>query len=254
MSSLAGIAGGLVFLRARAIEAAARQAGSWRPLLGLLLVCGLARGLLESALILLRAGHFLITLTQPYALRAYLVTGGAFMVANAVTAYVRWVLFAVTVLLVGRWLGGRGSLDRLLRVFGPALVVYPLTIVPDYLYLFFSLPAIRFSVSPGYNPVIGVGQIAVSVWLAAFGYLVGRRLLGLARVDAALVGAALELSSLGALVVGALLFFNLPVIAGMDRDHMILTATGAFTATAALAALVGWLVARRHGSLGPADA
>lgn len=236
---------GLLAFGRRAFQRTAATSGSWRPVLLLLLAFGLARGLLESALILLRAGHFLITLTQPYALRSYLVTGGAFLVANAVTAYVRWVLFAVTVFAVGRWLGGNGRLDQLLRVFGVALALYPLTILPDYLYLFLSMPAIRFAVSPVYNPVIGVGQIAVSIWLVAFGYFAARRVHGLGRLDSLLVGMALELASLGALVIGALVFFNLPPVVAMDHDQMILTATATFTAAAGGAAMTAWLLTRR---------
>jgi hypothetical protein len=234
----------LVFSRQAFLHADA-VTGSWRLPLVLLLVFGLARGLLESALILLRAGHFLITLTQPYALRSYLVTGGAFLVANAVTAYVRWLLFALTVFAVGRWLGGRARLEALLRLFAPALLVYPLTILPDYLYLVVSLPAIRFAVSPAYNPVIGVGQIAVSLWLVAFGYLAARRLHRLGRLDSFLVGAALELASLGALVIGARIFFNLPPVLALDRDGMILAATASFTAVAAAAAVAAWTLTRR---------
>lgn len=236
---------GLLLLRRGAFARAARGGGSWRPLLVGLLVFGLARGLLESALILLRAGHFLITLTQPYALRSYLVTGGAFLVANVVTVYVRWVVFALTVYLVGRWLGGRGRLEPLLRLLGPALAVYPLTILPDYLYLFLRLPAVRFAVSPVYQPVIGVGQMGVSIWLVAFGYLAARRLQGLGRVDSLLVGLGLELSSLGALVVGALVFFNLPPVTALDHDRMILAATGTFTVAAGAAGGAAWLLSGR---------
>jgi hypothetical protein len=228
-----------------AMDRAARGGGAWTGILALLVVLGLTRGLLEFALILLRAGHFLITLSQPYALRSYLVTGGGFLVANAVTAVARWVMLAVTVYALGRWLGGRGRFDQLLRVFGPVLVVYPLTILPDYLYLFFSLPAIRFGISPIYNPVIGVGQLVVSVWLVAFGYVVARRVHGLGRLDSALVGAALELASLGSLVVGALVFFNLPAITGLERDQLILTATASFSLAAAAVAAIAWTVTRR---------
>lgn len=245
---LAWAAAGLLLLRTRVIDSIAvapERSSGWRPVLALLLAFGLARGVLESALILLRAGHFLMTLTQPYALRAYLVTGGAFLVANVITAYVRWIFFALAVFMVGRWLNGRARLDQLLRLFGPALVVYPLTILPDYLYLFFTLPAIRFSVSPVYNPVIGIGQLAVSLWLVAFGYLLARRVHGLGRLDSLLVGAALELASLGSLVAGALVFFNLPVITEMSRDAMILTATASFTVVAGVAAAAAWAISTR---------
>lgn len=243
MQWLGGVLG-VVTMGRRGFERAASATGSWRPILLLLLLFGTARGVLESALILLRAGHFLITLTQPYALRSYLVTGGAFLLANAVTAYVRWVLFALTVFLVGRWLGGRGRLEPLLRVFGPALAIYPLTILPDYLYLVVSLPAVRFSVSPVYNPVIGVGQLAASAWLVAFGYVAARRIHGLGRFDSLLVGAALELGSLGSLVIGALVFFNVPAVTAMSHDAMILTATLSFTVAAGGAAVAAWVAAR----------
>ena len=232
-------------LRRRGFERQAAATGSWRALLLILLLFGLARGLLESTLALLRAGHLLVTVTQPYALRSFVVTGGTFLIANVITAYVRWILFAVVVFLLGRWLGGRGRLEQFLRLFGVALVVFPLTIVPDYLYLFFSLPAVRFAISPIYNPVIGVGQLAASVWLVLFGYLAARRIHGLGRLDALLVGVALELSSLGALVIGAMVFFNLPLVAAMDHDRMIVTATVSFSVVAAAAAAAGWAVARR---------
>ena len=99
--------------------------------------------------------------------------------------------------------------------------------------------------SPIYNPVIGVGQLAVSVGLVAFGYFAARRVHRLGHVDALLVGVALELASLGALVIGALFFFNLPAVVGMDHDRMILTATGSFTAVAGALAAGAWVLTRR---------
>jgi len=111
----------------------------------------------------------------------------------------------------------------------------PLTILPDYLHLVWRLPAIQFSVSPAYNPVIETGQVLVSIWLAVFGYAVARRVHGLSRFDSVLVGVALELLSLGSLVLRSLGSFILPAIQAMDHDRMVITATLSFPLAAAQA-------------------
>ena len=245
LPALAGDFLELLFEPGRALSEIAGRPVAWRSLVLFLILVGLLRGLLESVYILLHAGHFLMTLTQPYALRAYALTGSAFLAANVVTALVRWVMFGLVAFWGGRWLGGHGNFDAFLRVFAVALGVYPLTILPDYAYLFWPLPALQFHVSAAYNPVLGIGQVAVSIWLAAFGYLVARRLHGLGRLDSILCGLALELFSLGSLVIGSMVFFNLPAVTALSHDGMILSATAAFTLVTAVAGAAAWKFGRQ---------
>jgi hypothetical protein len=243
------------FRTGRGIAAVVACPPPWRELVFILVAIGLVRGLLESAYVLLRAGHLLVTLTQPYALRTYAVSGSAFLLANAVTALVRWQLFAFVAYVLGRWLGGRGRFRQLATAFGLAMGIYALTILPDYLYLFWTLPAIRFQVSAVYSPTIGIGQIAASLWLTWFGYATARSLHRLGRVDSLLVGAGLELVSLGSLVIGAQLFFNLPEMARLGRDEMVLAATAAFTLVAGAGGLVIWRLGwRMDQNLGGSNA
>lgn len=223
----------------------AKPLRSWAALALFVGLMGLLRGLLETADVLLRAGHLLVTLTQPYALAAFAGPGAAFVVANVVTAFGRWAMFAFVLFAVGRWLGGNGRFDELLRRTAPAMILYPLTILPDFAYLFWSLPAIRFDVAPIYHPVLGIGQLAASAWLTWFGYQAARRLHGLGRLDSVFAGAALELASVGSLVAGAILFFNLPPVRALDRDGVVLVATGCFTVVAVAAAIFFLRLGRR---------
>lgn len=203
----------LVLLKSpgRGLEEIRQRPMRLRSLALFLLGVGFLRGFLDVPWVYWQAGRLPLLpplLTDP---GWYLYNIGPFILSDVVTALVRWVLFTTIVYGLGRFLAGQGSYRVTLNFFGAVLGITLVTILVDYLYLFFQLPLIRFQVSPQYSPVIGLGQVITSVWIGFVTWLLARREYGLPFWPALSLGAFIPLLNTGLfLLVMRALFWLLP--------------------------------------------
>jgi hypothetical protein len=199
----------------------------WRPRRGLVLLqqhpmslnsiivfligVGFVRGMLDIPWIYWQAGRLILLLPSMTSPTWYLLNIGPFILAEIITALLRWVLFSTIVYGLGRFLGGQGSYRTTLCMYGALLGITLATILIDYLHLLMPLPLIRFSAAPRYNPVIGLGQVLTSLWIGNITYLVVRSEYQLAVWPSAMVGAFIPLLNTGLfLIVARVLFWLLP--------------------------------------------
>lgn len=184
---------------------------SFRRIIFFLFVVATFRGLLECAWVLLGAGQFGQVLTSStILLKSYLRMAIPFLISSITCGYVRWVGFALAVYLLASFFGKKGRFDDCLRVSGVALGIYLVTIILNFAYLLFPLPAIEFAASPYYKPTIGIGQVVTSAWLIFVMYSAARLIFRLPRYASFLIGLSVVLINLGALVLACVVFFNLP--------------------------------------------
>lgn len=204
-----------------AVEEILSRPPTWRAIVIFLAIIALLRTTLEAAWDLAMKGELFNTLRQPGALWAYHTPFAAFFGANLATAYLRVVLFAFIALAVGRFLGGKGRFEPLLRLYGVILGLFALTIVPDYLAVWFKMPFIAFKAAPTYNPEVGVGQLISSIWLAWISYLVVRTVHRIKPFDALQTAVALALANTGLLVLVAMGVLNLPFMPSTVRPGLV---------------------------------
>ena len=219
---------------------------------------GALRGAVEGLWILLMAGQFgaLLALGQGRVAAWYLDAAGPFLLANLLTGLFRWGLFAIVPYALGRFAGGGGRWRDFLRVYGVAMGIYVVTILPNYAYLGWDLPTIRFDVSRSYNPLLGVGQLLTSLWLAWFSFVAARRLHRLPRFEAAMVGLAVPLTNLALFVVASRVFFNLRPLVALARAELFWFSTAAFIVAALVAIPIlflagGWFARSERAAARP---
>ena len=193
-----------------------------------LCLVGILRGVIEGIWILLMNGQFKQVIFSPLIFKNYLFKGIPFIFSNVTTAYVRWVGFAFVVYFVGRLLGGKGKFIDFLRLYGIILGIFVVTILPNFTYVFLRLPIIRFGVSRLYNPVLGIGQALTFLWLIFISYKVIRIVHQLPKIDSALISLLVSLLSTVSLILGALVFFNLPVLTAFSYRRVFSIATLVF--------------------------
>ncbi len=195
---------------------------SFRRIIVFLFVIGMVRGLLECAMLLLRAGQFEQVLTSSTALlKSYLRMGIPFLVSSITCGYVRWVGFALVVYLLASFFGKKGRFNDCLRVSGVALGIYLVTIILNFAYLLIPLPVIEFAASRYIKPTIGIGQALTSAWLIFVMYTAARLIFRLPRYASFLIGLSVVLINIGALVLTCLIFFNLrPLTLLSYRDNL----------------------------------
>jgi len=197
---------------------------------------GVVRGVVEGLWILLMAGELQAMVARGRVTHWYREEAAAFVLANLLTGLFRWGLFALVPYTLGRFVDGRGRWRDFLRVYGVAMGIYVVTILPNFAYLRWPLlPTIRFEVSPIYNPLFGVGQVLTSLWLAWFGYQTARRLHRLPRFEAALAGLAVPLANIGLFVIASWVFFNFRPLVKLPKAAIFQVSTAAFIVAALVA-------------------
>lgn len=190
-------------------------------------VVGLVRWAIECLWILLMAGQ-LQTLIASGVTSTWYVEAVPFLLANFLTVGFRWGLFALVPYALGRFAEGRGEWRDFLRVYGVAMGIYVVTILPNFAYFYWDFPAIRFEVSRLYTPLFGIGQILTSIWLVVLGYATARRLHGLPPFESVLVGIAVPTSNVALYVIASGVFFNLPPLLMRGRTELFWIAGLAF--------------------------
>lgn len=210
-------------------------------MIAFLCTIGLVRGVLDIPWVYWQAERLVLLVPSLTSPTWYLFNIGPFILMEIVTALLRWVLFATLAYWLGRLLGGTGSFRTTLYFYAALLGITLVTILIDYLHLLLPLPLIRFSVSPHYNPVIGIGQVATSIWIGVLTYHLARREYGLDAWVSSMIGAFIPLLNTGLfLIVARVLFWLLPDDA--PRDTLMIAFNSGFVVVglSAFAALLWW--------------
>lgn len=204
---------------------------------------GALRGIIEIIWELLMAGQLSQTLFTPALFkRQILVDGTIFLLGNITTAYVRWPIFALIPFLFTRFLGGRTDFKVFLKLYGVVLGFFALTVIPNYLYLFFKLPLIEFEVSKAYNPIFGIGQLIATAWLLFISSKIIRITSKLSWIESISISLLIPLTNLGLLVLSSKVFFNLPPVVLLSQRKIFLIAAFCFIiATLAAAPILIWV-------------
>lgn len=230
---------------ARGITRVVTERPAWWSLVFFLTVISLLRGILDGVLVLLSDGQ-LFSLWHAGRLPGWFVfKASPLLLADWLAVYVRWLGFALVPYLLGRFCGGVGRLHEFLRVYGIALGVYVVTVLPNFAYFFVPLPMVRFEAAPMFNPTLGVGQIITSTWLAWVSYAVVRHVHRLPRFEAASIGVLTPTLNIAALVLPGAVIFNLPHVRAWGAKAVTYSTLLGFSAASLLiiAALV--LLVRR---------
>lgn len=96
-------------------------------------------------------------------------------------------MVALTIFKAGRFLGGKGEFEDILRIYGIFMFSYLIIGVLNFVHLFIDIPFIRFSASEIFNPEIGIGQEFVFAWLTVLSYFVVKKVHGLSKANSALI-------------------------------------------------------------------
>lgn len=186
------------------------------------------RGIIEGSWMLLREGQFLPVIISPVLFKSYMNLGIPFILSSISCGYVRWAGFAFLPCLLARFFGKHPRYQDFLRVTGILMGLYPVTILPNFAYLFFKLPMVQFNVSKFYNPAIGLGQWITGLWLIVIIYKASRIILKLSGFQAFLCGISVWLANMGALVFGSWVFFNLSYFTANSFRETLAIATFIF--------------------------
>lgn len=236
----------MLYAPGAAIDRVLAEQPSFKRITAYVSAMGLLRGLVEGLWILLMAGQLQAMLVRGQFGTWILGEAAPFLLANLLTGLFRWGLFAIVPYALGRFSGGQGRWLDFLRVYGVAMAIYVVTILPNYSYLFWHLPVYQVAVSWSYNPIFGLGQVLTSIWLGYFGYVSCRRLHGLPGVESVLVGVAVPATNLGLFIIAAKVFFNLRLLARLSLVHTFWIATAGFIAAALVAIPVLFWLGFRH--------
>jgi len=174
----------------------------------MLFLVGLIRGTLETVWLYLIVGKFSKLILSLRSLDWYLFNSGPFIVGNITSVYFLWMLVAFIVFKFGRFLGGRGNFNDMLKVYGIFMISYALIGVINYVHVLVDMPFVCFKASEYFNPAIGVGQEIVFLWLIVISYFVARDLHNLSRTDSILISSLPVLVGITLYIISVSLFFS----------------------------------------------
>lgn len=215
-------------------------------------VVGLLRGIVEGLwyyLMIGKAHDLPMLLTRPDWYTRY---GGPFLVLNIPSAHFLWFTTAIILYAGARLLGGQGSFRQTLQVTGVALISYlPIGLI-NYLHLWITLPSLTLGASDFYRPNLGIGQLAVFVWLTLVAYQALRQVHRLPPGSAALAAPLPVLLSLLLYLASASVFFRLaPRVPGSRPSDWLAMANLAYLL--ATVGLTGLMAAGSHYRLKRGD-
>jgi hypothetical protein len=195
---------------AHVIERVLAQPPRLRSLIIFLTLISLLRGILDGTLVLLNDGQLWAMWHAGRLLPWFIFKASPLLLADWLAVYVRWLGFALVPYLLGRFYGGTGQLMDFIRVYGVALGIYVVTVLPNFAYFFVPLPMVRFYAAPQFQPTLGIGQLITSAWLAWVTYCAVRRVHQLPAFEALWIGMLTPALNIAALVLPGALIFNLP--------------------------------------------
>jgi hypothetical protein len=216
---------------------------SFQRIVVFLFYVGALRGIIELVWELLMAGQFSQTILTPALFKRQILSDGSlFLLGNITTAYVRWPIFALIPFLFTRFLGGRTNFQEFLRLYGIVLGLFVVTALPNFIYVFFKLPLIKFEVSYAYNPIFGIGQALTSLWLIFISSQILRITNKSSWIESISISLLIPLTNMGLLVLCSKIFFNFPVIVLLSQRKIFLIAAFCFIiATLAATPFLLWI-------------
>lgn len=209
---------------AQAIETLLTTPPSFRAILVFLTIISLLRGVLDGLLVLLDDGQLWSMWVSGRLLPWFAFKAFPLLLADWLAVYVRWLGFALVPYLLGRFSGGTGRLIDFLRLYGIALGIYVVTVLPNFAYFLVPLPLVRFDAAPEFRPTLGVGQTLTSTWLAWVTFCALRRLHRLPAFESLAIGVLTPALNIAALVLPGALIFNLPAVR-LWSEKLVATST-----------------------------
>lgn len=247
----------MLFRPARTIPRISSEPPAFWALALFLTLISLLRAVLDGVVVLLDEQQLIGMWLSGRLLPWFLFKAYPLLLADWLAVYVRWLGFALVPYILGRLCGGQGQLKTLLRLYGVILGIYVVTPLPNFAYFLMPLPQIRFAAAPGFMPVLGIGNVATSVWLAWVTYLVVRQVHRLPRFEAVGIGVITPLLNIAALVLPGALIFNLPTATDWHANRVDSITLLGFSLISvmligAAIGLIRWLLQRERAPIEPA--
>ncbi|HEX6293047.1 MAG TPA: Yip1 family protein [Herpetosiphonaceae bacterium] len=234
----------LLIRPARTIERVLTTPPRFGSIVIFLTIISLLRGVLDGVLVLLNDEQLWAMWVSGRLLAWFTGKAVPLLLADWLAVYVRWFGFALVPYLLGRFCGGTGRLVDFLRLYGIALGIYVVTVLPNFAYFFVPLPLVRFDAAPQFRPALGVGQIFTSTWLAWVTYVSLRRVHGLPAFESLAIGMLTPALNIAALVLPGAIIFNLPS-ARLWSEQLIASSTLLGFSAASVVLIAGALLLMR---------
>jgi len=211
------------------IEEILRRRISLKRVAVFLLWIGVLRAVFEIVWIFSMSGRFNEITSYMRIPSWYIFETVPFVIANILTAYLRWAMFAALAFFGARVFSKekRGFGD-VLRVYGIALGIYAFGMLLNFVYAFWRLPAVRFEASSVYSPVIGIAQVFGSIFLVVVSYHAVRILFKLSRLEALFIGLLIPLLDRAFLIAATKVFFNAPALINFSAKQVFFISTVCF--------------------------
>lgn len=176
---------------------------------------GLLRGVLEIIWLFSIPGQYTQLIQSLSRSSWYLKEAIPFLLANVLTAYFRWAMYALIIFLGARLFKIRVIFSSLLRLYGVILGLYILPGLINFVYVFITLPIIKFKISSSYFPMIGLGQFIGALWFILLTLKVARILFKMDWINSFLLALAIPILDRVLFVLSAKVYFGLPALAKM---------------------------------------
>lgn len=237
---------------AQAIERVLVEPPSFISLVLFITVISLLRGILDGVQTLLTDGQLVAIWRVGRLFAWFVIKAYPLLLADWLAGYVRWLGFALAAYFMGRFCSGTGKMVDFLRLYGIALGIYVVTVLPNFAYFFIPLPMLRFQVSSTFAPSLGIGQILTTLWLMWVTYSILKRAHCLPRFESAVLGFLVPMLNIAALILPGTVIFNFtPAVRWGSKMVAYGTLLGFSLASLVLiAALAAW-IRRASSSSGP---
>lgn len=180
---------------------------------------GILRGILEVIWIFAINKRLIELLFLSRQLCWYLFESGPFVLANILTAYLRWAMYSMVFYLALCFFKIKADFSIILKVFSVILGLYLLTIMMNFLHFFFNIAMIKFQISAIYSYSMGIGQVVSSFLLILFIYKLGS-CLGLDRLSSLLSGLLVFSADRIFYFFSAWTYFRLPLISALSYKNI----------------------------------
>ena len=200
---------GLLFFKPKAgIKRIIEEKPSLHKIAYVLFFVGLLRGVLETVWLYLMKGQLHQLIASLGSPEWYFLNSGPFVLGNITSVYFLWAVTAFIIFEGGRFLGGKGEFEDVLRVYGIFMFSYLLIGILNFAHLYIGIPFIRFKASEVFNPEIGIGQDVVFAWLTIISYVAARNVHRLSKTMSALIASLPFSSGIVLYIVSVILFFG----------------------------------------------
>ena len=199
---------------------------------------GLLRGVLETIWLYLMKGQLHQLISSLGSPEWYLLNSGPFVLCNITSVYFLWAVTAFIIFEGGRFLGGTGEFEDVLRVYGVFMCSYLLIAILNFAHLYIDIPFIRFKALEVFNPEMGIGQDVIFAWLTILSYVVARSVHRLSKAMSALIASLPFSSGIVLYIVSVIVFFGMYDIFEIGFTSYLLSELLYIIVTSALAIIV----------------